>query len=75
MPLRNAMPDFIREALISHGLMDAYLARPSSQQDDDIEWINQAKPDIEKLNRLEQMLDELEHEDNDVTVGWNPRAI
>ena len=42
---RYDMPDFIREALTSRGLIDAYLARPDYQQNDYIGWITRAKRD------------------------------
>ncbi len=54
------MPDYFRDALNAHGLMDAYRARPSYQQNDYIGWINRAKLEATKQKRLNQMLDELE---------------
>jgi hypothetical protein len=56
---RYPMPAFIREALDEHGLMDAYRARPSYQQNDYIGWINRGKLETTKQKRLNQMLDEL----------------
>lgn len=53
------MPDFVEEALMTHGLTDAYHARPAYQQNDYIGWINRAKRPETKLKRLNQMLDEL----------------
>ena len=55
----HPMPDFVEEALISHGLTYAYLQRPAYQQNDYIGWINLAKRPETKLKRLNQMLDEL----------------
>jgi hypothetical protein len=49
------MPDFIREALDEHGLMDAYHTRPAYQQNDYIGRVTRRK-------RLKQMLDELKAE-------------
>lgn len=40
---RYPMPDFIREALLQHGLMEAYQSRPPYQQNDYIGWITRAK--------------------------------
>ncbi|HJS17243.1 MAG TPA: hypothetical protein VJ785_00735 [Anaerolineales bacterium] len=40
---RYPMPDFIRNALNQRGRMDAYLSRPSYQQNDYIGWIQHAK--------------------------------
>ena len=37
------MPDFVREALIASGLMEAYRERPPYQQNDYVGWINRAK--------------------------------
>jgi len=53
------MPDFIREALDEHGLMDTYRARPLYQQNDYISWITRAKLEPTRQKRLNQMLDEL----------------
>jgi len=57
---RYLMPDFIREALTTRGLMDAYRARPPYQQNDYIGWITRAKLQSTRQKRLAQMLDELE---------------
>ena len=53
------MPDYIREALIVSGLMDAYTSRPPYQRNDYIGWITKAKLEGTKQKRLNQMLDEL----------------
>ena len=37
------MPDFIKEALEEHGLMQAYKERPAYQQNDYVGWISRAK--------------------------------
>ena len=37
------MPDFIRDALLECGLMEAYRSRPPYQQNDYIGWITRAK--------------------------------
>jgi hypothetical protein len=63
MPLKrieNEMPDFVRDALIARGLMDAYNARPLYQKNDYLGWIIRAKLDATKQKRLNQMLDELD---------------
>lgn len=57
---KQPMPDFVQEALIGRGLMDAYRARPAYQQNDYLGWIAKAKREETKLKRLAQMLDELE---------------
>ena len=57
---RYPMPDFVRDALVDSGLMEAYRQRPDYQQNDYIGWITRAKRPETKLKRLRQMLDELE---------------
>lgn len=56
----NPMPDFVRLALESHDLMNAYLERPAYQRNDYIGWITRAKRQETKEKRLNQMLEELE---------------
>ncbi len=57
---RHPMPDFVRQALLARGLMDAYRARPPYQQNDYIGWITRAKREVTIQKRLDQMLNELE---------------
>jgi len=68
---RYVMPDFFRDALNARGLMDAYLARPSYQQNDYIGWVTRAKLESTKQKRLNQMLDELEHGGVYMKMKWN----
>lgn len=56
---KNPMPDFVRTALETNGLINAYKERPAYQQNDYIGWINRAKRQETKLKRIQQMLDEL----------------
>jgi len=67
------MPDYIREALESHGLMEAYRARPPYQQNDYIGWITRAKRIETQEKRLNQMLDELEKGDVYMKMAWKPK--
>lgn len=53
------MPDFIREALASAGLLEAYAERPPYQRNDYIGWITRAKRPETVEKRLAQMLREL----------------
>lgn len=53
------MPEFVETALMEHGVMDDYLARPAYQQNDYLSWINRAKQETTKIKRLDQMIDEL----------------
>ena len=57
---RPAMPGFVKETLKKRGLLEAYKKRPVYQQDDYLEWIEEAKIQEMKLERLQQMLGELE---------------
>lgn len=68
---RYPMPDFFREALLARGLMNAYLARPSYQQNDYIGWIQRAKLESTKQKRLNQMLEELEKGGVYMRMKWN----
>lgn len=68
----HPMPDFVREALQKHGLMEAYRARPPYQQNDYIGWINRAKRESTKQKRLGQMLAELEQGDVYMKMDWKP---
>ena len=56
---RYPMPAFMREALTTAGLMDAYKTRPPYQQNDYIGWITRAKRPETRQRRLAQMLEEL----------------
>ena len=70
---RYPMPDFIRDALNSRGLMDAYRARPPYQQNDYIGWITRAKQETTKQKRLNQMLDELERGGVYMKMKWHSK--
>ena len=70
---RYPMPEFIRDALNARGLMDAYLTRPSYQQNDYIGWITRAKLETTKQKRLNQMLEELEKGGVYMNMKWNPK--
>lgn len=57
---KQALPGFVKQALKKKGLLEAYKKRPAYQQNDYIGWINEAKLQETKQERLNQMLDELE---------------
>lgn len=57
---QQPMPDFVKSALERRALMEAYRERPAYQQNDYLGWINRAKRQETKENRLQQMLEELE---------------
>ena len=70
---RDPMPEFFHEALESHGLMEAYRARPPYQQNDYIGWITRAKRPETQEKRLNQMLDELEKGNVYMKMAWKPK--
>lgn len=67
----NPMPDFVRQALVEQGLMDAYNARPPYQRNDYLGWIGRAKLDITRDKRLQQMLDELRGGKTYMNMPWS----
>ena len=70
---RYPLPDFIRDALNEHNLMDVYQARPPYQRNDYIGWITRAKREETKQKRLNQMLDELKKGNAYMKMKWNPK--
>jgi len=70
---RYPMPGYVREALESRRLMEAYRARPPYQQNDYISWITRAKRPETQEKRLNQMLDELEKGDVYMKMDWKPK--
>ena len=70
---RYPMPDFFRDALNAHGLMDAYRSRPSYQQNDYIGWIQRAKLESTRQKRLNQILDELKKGNVYMRMKWNAK--
>ena len=61
---RYPMPEYIREALESRGLLQAY------QRNDYIGWITRAKRPETQEKRLNQMLKELEKGDVYMNMAW-----
>ena len=72
---RYPMPDFIRDSLDQHGLMDAYRSRPPYQQNDYIGWIQRAKLEATQQKRLDQMLDELKKGNVYMKMKWHPKEV
>ena len=70
---RYPMPDFFRDVLNAHELMDAYLSRPPYQQNDYIGWIQRAKLESTQQKRLNQILDELKKGNVYMKMKWNPK--
>jgi hypothetical protein len=71
---RYPMPDFIRKALVEHGLMEAYRDRPAYQQNDYLGWITRAKRQKTIEKRLAQMLDELERGNVYMKMDYRPKG-
>lgn len=56
---RHPMPADVRDALVRHGLVERYRARPPYQRNDYLGWIGRAKRPETREKRLAQMLEEL----------------
>jgi hypothetical protein len=69
-----AMPGFVRSALTTRGLLDAYQARPKYQQTEYLNWIHAAKLNDERRKRLTQMLEELAAGNAFQGKPWEPPA-
>lgn len=67
------MPDEVRVALESRGLVEAYAARPAYQRNDYLGWIARAKRPDTRERRLRQMLDELERGGVYMNMAWHDR--
>jgi uncharacterized protein YdeI (YjbR/CyaY-like superfamily) len=67
------MPEFVREALESRNLIEAYLRRPAYQQNDYVGWITRAKLPATRQKRLDQMLDELFRGDVYMKMSYRPK--
>lgn len=67
------IPSFVKDALLSHGLMDAYQGRPPYQQNDYIGWITRVKHKATQEKRLYQMLEELEAGDRYMNMAYTPK--
>ncbi|ETA81808.1 YdeI/OmpD-associated family protein [Youngiibacter fragilis] len=69
----NEMPDFVREQLEKHSVMDRYLLRPPYQRNDYLGWIIRAARQETKEKRLAQMIYELEKGDVYMGMEWKAR--
>lgn len=72
---RYPMPDYIRQPLEKHQLMDQYKNRPPYQQNDYIGWITRAKKEETREKRLQQMLYELKDGGLYMKMKYNPQRI
>jgi len=70
---RYPMPEYVREALESSGMMDAYCSRPAYQQNDYIGWITRAKREATRQKRLVQMISELVRGDVYMKMNYKPK--
>jgi uncharacterized protein YdeI (YjbR/CyaY-like superfamily) len=69
---RYAFPAFIRLALKTSALLDAYRARPAYQRNDYVGWIVRAKRAETRVKRLKQMLSELKRGDRYMNMVFRP---
>lgn len=69
---RQSMPDSVRHALETAGLMEAYRARPPYQRNDYLAWIAGAKREATRTRRLRRMLDELAQGGTYMGSRWGP---
>ena len=67
------LPSFVKDALLSRGLPDAYHNRPAYQQNDYIGWITRAKHKETREKRLNQMLEELEAGDRYMGMAYTAK--
>ena len=70
---RHPMPDWVREALVDTGMLEAYESRPPYQRSDYVGWITRAKREETRQKRLAQMLFELDAGDVYMKMDWKPR--
>jgi hypothetical protein len=66
----HSIPDFVREALLEHGLTGVYEARPDYQRNDYLRRIASARRVETRRKRLAQMLDELAQGDAYMRMAW-----
>jgi uncharacterized protein YdeI (YjbR/CyaY-like superfamily) len=69
------MPDFIRQAMVEKGLMDAYINRPPYQRNDYLSWIIRAKQEKTRQKRLNQMLDELAAGNSYMNMKYKAKSV
>jgi uncharacterized protein YdeI (YjbR/CyaY-like superfamily) len=69
----NPMPDDVRRALETAGLVRAYEDRPPYQRNDYLGWIGRARRPETRRRRLEQMLDELARGGVYMGMAWRGR--
>lgn len=69
------MPDYIRDELTQHNLIDKYYERPPYQRNDYISWITRAKREETQKKRLQQMIDELKDGKLYMKMKYNKKMI
>ena len=70
---RNRMPAGVRAALVEHGVLGAYRARPAYQRNDYLGWIARAKRPETRAKRLRIMLRELKARSGYMTLPYRVR--
>ncbi len=68
------MPEYVEEALLASGLMEAYQQRPPYQRNDYIGWIIHAKRPETRAKRIQQMLDELRAGNVYMKMAWRGKG-
>lgn len=69
---RYPMPPDVEATLVERGLMDAYRRRPDYQQNDWIGWLERAKRQDTRRNRIEEMCGDLIAGDRYMGMDWRP---
>lgn len=64
------MPANVRALLAKHGLTGAYNARPPYQRNDYLGWIAEAKREVTRSKRVQQMLAELKDGATYMNMAW-----
>jgi uncharacterized protein YdeI (YjbR/CyaY-like superfamily) len=67
------MPAVVRAALVKHGVLGAYRARPPYQRNDYLGWIARAKRPETRAKRLGIMLRELKARSGYMTLPYRVR--
>ncbi len=71
--VRFPMPADVRHALVGHAVLGAYKARPPYQQNDYLGWISRAALEPTRLQRIAQLVDELQRGDRYMKLPWQSR--
>jgi uncharacterized protein YdeI (YjbR/CyaY-like superfamily) len=67
------MPEFVKAALETEGLMGAFENRPPYQRNDYLGWISRAKRPDTREKRFRQMLEELRDGDRYMNMAYQAK--